>query len=184
MDKHEFSLFAAALRTYYPRENILPNNQSMELWYMQLQDIPYKAAEAILFAWVATNKWSPAISDIREAATKMQNGFEESDWGTGWQQVIMAIRRFGFYQVDEAMESFDPITRECVRRIGFQNICLSDNITADRANFRMLYEQIYEREKKDRQLPSSVKIMLNDLGQMMMIRENGTNDDAEGRREA
>ena len=33
MNKQEFSLFTMALKTYYPRENLLPNTQAMELWY-------------------------------------------------------------------------------------------------------------------------------------------------------
>ena len=31
MDKREFATFAAASKTYYPRENLLPNPQAMEL---------------------------------------------------------------------------------------------------------------------------------------------------------
>lgn len=38
MTKREFGLFAAAIRTYYPRENILPNEQAHDLWFRQLQD--------------------------------------------------------------------------------------------------------------------------------------------------
>ena len=65
MNRKEFALFASALRTYYPREKLLPNEQAMELWFNQLQDIPYKVAELTLNKWVATNKWSPSIADIR-----------------------------------------------------------------------------------------------------------------------
>ena len=56
MDKKEFALFASALRTYYSKENLLPNSQAMELWFRQLMDIPYPVAEATLNKWVATNK--------------------------------------------------------------------------------------------------------------------------------
>ena len=41
MNREEFATWTMALKTYYPRENLLPNNQAMELWYKQLQDIPY-----------------------------------------------------------------------------------------------------------------------------------------------
>ena len=82
MNKQEFSLFTMALKTYYPRENLLPNTQAMELWYQQLQDIPYRTAEAALNQWVATNKWSPSIADIRETAAGVASG-EVLDWGEG-----------------------------------------------------------------------------------------------------
>jgi hypothetical protein len=48
MNKKEFAIFASALRTYYPKENLLPNEQAMQLWFNQLSDIPYKVAEVTL----------------------------------------------------------------------------------------------------------------------------------------
>lgn len=149
-------MFTMAIRTYYPKEQILPNQQAMELWYRELQDIPYQVAEASLRQWVATNKWSPSIAEIREMASTVQCG-SIPDWGEGWEQVLMAIRRFGTYRIPEAMESFDPLTRKCVERLGFRNICMSENINHDRANFRMIYEQLAERQKKESQLSLPLK---------------------------
>lgn len=164
MDKKEFSMFAMAIRTYYPKENILPNQQAMELWYRELQDIPYAVAEAGLRQWVSTNKWSPSIAEIREMTSTVQNGVIP-DWGEGWEQVIMAVRRFGTYRIQEAMESFDPLTRKCVERLGFRNICMSENINHDRANFRMIYEQLAERQKKDSQLSLEMKELIKGIQQ-------------------
>ena len=156
MDKKEFSMFAMAIRTYYPKEQILPNQQAMELWYRELQDIPYQVAEASLRQWVATNKWSPSIAEIREMASTVQSG-SIPDWGEGWEQDLMAIRKFGTYRIPEAMESFDPLTRRCVERLGFRNLCMSENINHDRANFRMIYEQLAERQKKESQMSLPLK---------------------------
>lgn len=162
MDKKEFGLFASAIRTYYPKENILPNQQAMELWYRELQDIPYAVAEAGLRQWVSTNKWSPSIAEIREITSQVQHG-SIPDWGEGWEQVLLAIRRYGTYRIPDAMESFDPITRRCVERLGFRNICLSENINHDRANFRMIYEQLSEREKKEKQLALPLQQLIQGL---------------------
>lgn len=162
MDKNEFSMFSMALKTYYPRENLLPNTQAMELWFKQLQDIPYAVAETALNKWVAVNKWSPSIADIRAEAAEIKNG-EAPDWGEGWESVIAAIRRYGSYRVDEAMASFEPITRKCVERIGFLNICQSENIAADRANFRTLYEQLAEKEQKHRQVPEVINRLVEKI---------------------
>lgn len=159
MDKKEFSTFAMALRTYYPKENLLPNQPAMELWYRELQDIPYSVVEAGLRKWVATNKWSPSIAEIREMTATVQNG-EIPDWGDGWEQVLTAIRKYGSYRIPEAMESFDSITRQCVERLGFKNICMSENISVDRANFRMIYEQIAERNKREQQIPLPLRQLI------------------------
>ena len=72
MDRKEFGQFAMALKTYFPRESLLPNTQAMELWYRQLEDIDYKHAEGALNRWVRESKWSPTIADIREMADKVE----------------------------------------------------------------------------------------------------------------
>lgn len=162
MDKPEFQVFASALRTYYSKENLLPNAQAMELWFRQLQDIPYPVAEATLNKWVATNKWSPSIAEIRELAAEIQNG-KLPDWGEGWEQVNLAIRRYGYYRPKEALESLDPITREVVNRLGFTNLCLSENPAADRANFRQCFEIVAKRNHENNVLPLPLQETIKQL---------------------
>ena len=153
MDKKEFSMFAMGLKTYYPRENLLPNNQAMELWFKQLEDIPYKVAEVALHKWVATNKWSPTIADIREMAAETLQG-EIPDWGEGWQQVMRAIRLYGSYEPQKAYDSMDELTETTVKRLGWNNLCFSENQEVDRANFRMIYEAEAKKKKREAQIPT------------------------------
>lgn len=68
MNEFEFTNIVKAIRTYYPKETILPNDEAMTLWYDQLQDLDYKATAAGLKKWVAKERWSPSIADIREMA--------------------------------------------------------------------------------------------------------------------
>lgn len=156
MTTKEFGQFVMALKTYYPRENLLPNNQAVELWYQQLGDIPYNIAELTLNKWVTTNKWSPSISDIRAQAAELLQG-EIKDWGDAWEDVRMAVRLYGSYQQKEAMESLDELTKECVKRVGYLNICMSENIATERANFRMIYEELAKRKKEDNQIPERLR---------------------------
>lgn len=166
MNKKEFMLFVSALRTYYPKENILPNEQAIRLWYEQLKDIPYKVAELALNKWVATNKWSPSISEIREQVTIITQG-EAKDWGEAWESVRDAIRTYGSYQVKEAYDSMDEITSQVVRRLGFLNLCLSEDIQVERANFRMMYEQEVERRKRSAQLPPQLKAIISNMPNLL-----------------
>ena len=46
----------------------------------------------------------------------------------------------------------DELTAETVRRIGWQQICESENIDALRANFRMVYEALSRRLQENRLL--------------------------------
>lgn len=159
MTEKEFATFAMALKTYYPRENLLPNNQAMELWFRQLQDIPYKVAEVGLNKWVSLNKWSPSIADIREMASTVAHG-ELPNWGDAWQEVLRAISQYGSYRPVEAMDSLSPLAKKATKRIGFVNLCMSENISADRANFRMIYEQLADRQRKEEQLSVPLKTLI------------------------
>lgn len=160
MTQQEFSTFAMAIRTYYPRENILPNKQSMELWYEQVQDLPYDIANLALKEWVLSNKWSPAICDIREYATRLLKG-EAPDWGAEWEKVRRIAREeYSEYAPDkaqEALDTLDDVTRQVALRIGIRTIAMSENIEVERANFRMMYEPLAQRRKHSENMPDTIR---------------------------
>jgi hypothetical protein len=155
MDRKEFATFAMALKTYYPRETLLPNQAAMELWFRELEDIPYKIAEASLRKWVATNKWSPSIAEIRETVATIQYG-EQLTWGEAWERALNAVRRYGSYNKAAALDSLDPLTRKCVENIGYLDLCMSENIMVERAHFQKIFEVYSKREQTDKRLPSSL----------------------------
>lgn len=145
MTKEEFVKIADAIKTYYPSEKILPNKQAMQLWYWELEDLPYETAVISLRMHVSTNRFPPTIADLRKGAAQMSG--ESRDWSDGWAQFREAVRRFGYYRQEEALASMDDITRRVVSRLGWKDLCTSENIMTDRANFRMVYEQ--EKVKAD-----------------------------------
>lgn len=170
MTKEEFAVLVSAMRTYYGKENLLPNNQAMQLWYAQLQDIPYKVAEAALNKWVATNKWSPTIADLRELATDVTVG-EAPDWGDAWHTVMRAVSKYGYNRQAEAMEFLDDVTREAVRRVGWYDICMSENVGVERANFRDIYNTLQERKQKERLIPPQVAVLIAEIRQSQNLIE-------------
>lgn len=166
MDKKEFSLFAMALKTYYPREQILPNQQAMELWFREICDIPYNVAEMALRKWVATNKWSPSIADIREMTSGIVNG-DPMTWGESWEKALNAVRRFGSYNKGAALDSLDPLTRKCVENIGYMELCMSENIMADRAHYQRIFEIYSKREQTNQRIATPL------LEAISQVRLNG-----------
>lgn len=162
MQFDEFKQLAKGLKSVYTSDRFLPDADSLKIWYQMLRDLNYDVCSAAIQSYILTNKFPPTIADIRNLAVDVQNG-HALDWGEGWEQVLSAIRKFGMYRISEAMDSMDGITRKCVERLGFQNICMSENINTDRANFRMLYEQIAEREKKNNQIPDGLKLTMQTI---------------------
>ena len=157
MTKQEFVKIADAMRTYFPRFEILPNREALELWYLELKDIEYEVAATALRRYVATNKFPPSIAEIREQAAEVTDKSLEADWGNAWNQVTRAIQNYGMWDTEKAMESMDEITRECVMRLGWKELCMSENPTADRANFRMIYEQLRTKKREAAAIPLEVK---------------------------
>lgn len=175
MTKKEFAAFAMALKTYYPKENLLPNQQAIDLWFLQLMDLDYSLAETVLNKWVAIKPWPPTIADIREQAASIGGG-EIPDWGEGWEKVIKAIAKYGMYRPQEAIESMDKVTRQCVERLGFVNLCTSENPAADRANFRKIYEQYAERQKIEMQMPISTRERIEYIQHSAVVKIEGGGD--------
>ena len=162
MTKEEFSYFAMTLKTFYPKDNLLPSKEAMELWYRMLQDIQANIANVFLQKWVATSKWPPSIAEIRSGCSSMTQE-EIPDWGQAWREVDKAIHRYGYNQEAKALASLSPVTRKVVERLGWMNLCISENAVADRANFRNCYEILSQREVEDRQLPAELKETISQL---------------------
>ena len=78
-------------------------------------------------------------------------------WADGWEQVQKAIGRYGYMQREAALASMDEVTRETVRRMGWQQICESENVDALRANFRMVYETMSRRVQEGRMISSGTQ---------------------------
>ena len=162
MNKQEFSKIAMAIKTYYPNQNLLPNQQAMELWYLQLQDIPYKVCMAVVNKWVALNKWAPTIADIRENAISVFDG-DQKDWSEAWQDVLLNIREYGYHRAEDGLEELTGVTRQTVERLGYTRLCHSENIMADRANFRDIYNELSKREAQEKQIPKQLLEHINNI---------------------
>lgn len=161
MTKKEFSILASAMRTFFPKDNLLPNKEAMELWYGMLSDIPYASAEAALKKHVATSKWPPTIADIRQNVTEITT--EMKDWSEAWENARRAVRRFGSYQEEEALASLDALTRKAVERYGYRDLCMMEEPEVGKAHFRDIYNAIARRESEDASLPKMLIDTINGL---------------------
>lgn len=156
MDKKEFANIVSAIKTAYPASQILDSEQAIELWYKMLADLDYKACQMAVLEIISTSKFPPSIAEIREKCSQLIAP-PIKDWSEAWEDVIRSIGKYGMYQTQEALSSFDELTRKCVNRIGYVNICMSENIAADRANFRMIYEAEVQKKRAENQLPLALR---------------------------
>lgn len=162
--EEDFKIAIKVLKSTFTSPNFLPDDDAVRNWYQMLKDIDYKVLQMAIYKYAMTNKFPPTVAEMRELAAEIMLG-ELPDWGEGWEQVLKAIKDFGYMRPKEAMDSFDDITRECVKRLGFINICKSENISVERANFRQLYEQIANRQREAVKLPIGLQRQIARLGQ-------------------
>ena len=99
----EFGYIADAIKTYFPRDNVLPTEHAMSLWYEGLKDLPYQIVSIALKKYVQTNKFSPTIADIREQAEQLNQNNQKTDLNENeaWTLVLKAIQRSGYYSEEE-----------------------------------------------------------------------------------
>ena len=140
----------SVLKAAYPQYKFLVDHVMMELWHRKLSVLDSEKRRLAIEFWINTERFPPAISDIYELCSP--KSLPHKDWSEAWQLVQRAIQRFGASREVEAMkwlQSEDPMTAEAARRLGFQNCCLSHNIAQERANFRMIYQSMEEKQEAD-----------------------------------
>ena len=161
MTKEEFAKIAAGIRASYPNQNLLSDTDTLDWWFSMLKDLDYNITAQAVTKWIATNKFAPSIAEIRQAASAVALG-DIPDWGSGWGEVRNAISCYGYVRPKEALDSMSEITREVVKRMGWLNLCQSsiEQEETNRANFRMLYEELSRRKKEDSQTPGYLKELI------------------------
>lgn len=156
MNKKDFLAIAATLEEYYCKQPITKSGSSIKLWYELLGDIDYGVCRNAAMQLMATSKFFPTAAEIRQVATESFT-MNVMDVDEAWGTVIRAIRTYGYMGESEALDSFPEPCKSVVRNIGWQNLCQSENIMAERAFFRDNYKVKMERQKKENVLPLSVR---------------------------
>lgn len=156
MDKREFAALAAAMEEYYGRNQITKSAASMDIWYELIGDIPYEQCKNAVRQLMATNNFFPSAAEIRKLCT--QTGDPEApSIDDAWGMVLKAVRAYGYMQEAEALESLPEPCRSVVKNIGWQNICRSENIMAERAFFRDSYGPKLQEMKRVGMLPPGIR---------------------------
>jgi hypothetical protein len=172
MTKDEFKILAKGLKAVYTYPSFLPDADSLEIWFQLLKDLPYEPCNIAIQKYMMTETEVPRVANIRNICLEIMAG-EKPQWGDGWQEVLMAIRRYGSYGELEAMASFSDITRQTVERMGYQNICRSEMIEAERKNFGIIFEQIANREHEKKKLPQGMQQLIASIQEKKMLEAKG-----------
>lgn len=143
----------------------------LALWTKMLSDTEYFVAEAAIEKFLAESVYPPTIADIRARIADL-TVFREKTAIEAWGDVCQAIRKYGYYQQKEAMDSLSAVTAKVVRSLGYSTLCMSDNEMADRAHFLKVYDTLAKREREDALMLQSTKDIIHKLhGDRMMLQD-------------
>lgn len=171
------------LQANYPRFYADMTPEALKIcadtWTVMLSDTSLEIATLALQRLIAISKFPPTIAELRESISAVRNP-KLPDSGEAWGEVLEAIRKYGYYNPTEGLNSLREPVREIVRRMGWRDLCMSENGMADRAHFLRMYETLEKRINEDRQLPTMLKNAIAQIGKSVDgicdISQNSQND--------
>lgn len=147
MTKGEALKLVTYIVAAYPRPEVAP--ETIEVYVANLVDLPYDDTKAAVGILLRQAKFLPAIAEIRSAYTDhvlRKVGLLTA--GEAWEVVQWAFWKVGQYRPFPDTTKGGPLLKRAVTAIGWQNLCNSENLVADRAHFFRVYEALVGRERE------------------------------------
>lgn len=123
---------------------------TLRLYAQLLADVDAALLEPVVRDWIVSKADRPTISDLRRACVERQAAAGKQKLPApdeAWGQVLRAITRIGHTGDPDPM--LHPLVAVAVNRLGWRELCMSENQMADRAHFLRLYEGYLERTLRD-----------------------------------
>jgi hypothetical protein len=156
MTESQVARLVGVLMAAYPSSRATAETSAV--YERMLMDLDHAAANAAVERLLATAKFMPTVAEIRESTMLLSVG-ERKPGGQAWGGVLKAIRGEGVYRRPGKDFVFsDRVAARCVDALGWDELCNSENITADRARFIELYDQLAVQDRQ-RQLSDSLPAM-------------------------
>ena len=144
----EIAQIVAVIAAAYPNFKVSP--QTIDVYYQTLQDISADELQAAVMQSIseAGRQFAPsvgeirgAVLDIRKRVVNVPSSFQ------AWQEVQKQIRDNGG-DFGRPVWS-NPIVEATVNALGWRNLRMSEDQTADRARFLQAYDQLCDRASKE-----------------------------------
>lgn len=171
MKKEDCIKLLTIIKAVFPNFTGLSNEISIGIWYEMIGELNYNEASIAVKRHLAVSKFPPTVNDILTAvADNSPSGMQTA--AEAWNSVLEAIRKYGQYQIADALDSLQEPTKSIMRN-QFRDVCQSENIMADRAHFMKMYDTYVKRDQSERLLPhglkNEVKALTDELANKMLL---------------
>lgn len=191
MTKKETAAMFALISALYPRDEKFAkaDKEAILAWHEMLEDIPFDVAKAAIKASVATSPFPPQICDIREYATRM-TGKRRMTADEAWGIAAEVIRAYSSRTVPiegfasntyEFVKFGEPVKarpsgleyeakRHCpkdvweiLERMGYADVCASENPDVVRGQFMRAWSNHDKEEYEKRVIGGILPEFLKDM---------------------
>ena len=147
MTSAEAGVLLATLKAAFPRQ---PMGKATARVYLRfLGDLDYEPARVAVADLIGGLRFFPSIAELRQAVWRRSEGAIEPE--EAWALVQSALRRTEIAEVlpgghyRYADPDLPPAVMDAARVIGWQRLCVTDNLVADRAHFMRIFEVVARR---------------------------------------
>jgi len=148
-------------RFKFPKPNDDPGTQMMiEVWYDLLKYYKYQlVAAAVKKLIINQAQWPPTPGEIvKEIENLKTPESAKISGGEAWYLALKAVRKYGYYNSRQGMESLPPAVREAVRNFGgFAALCRSQETSYVKNQFIKIYQEVNFKRKDTAYLPRPFK---------------------------
>lgn len=137
------------LSLYYPERET--STELVEAYFIALVDLTDEQLEQAAAQAVRTLKWFPKVAELREiVGEQTAHGAGVTTATEAIEQIYRTIREIGSYS---SPRFDDPLLNRVVAAMGgWRELCLSENVMADRAHMIKLYGEIASAARKEIQV--------------------------------
>lgn len=170
MTREEIVKLFMAISTLFPRDTVFAKKdiQRVDAWHGILTDIPYEAALQAVQKQAAVSPFPPSIAEIRKhSMPQMRTGDE------AWAIALNTMRKVGCsvyplvtvvdgrmvktFPIEEAKRVTPPDVWAVMERMGYKDMCLSDNLDVVRGQFLRMWDSYSTRQTETAALPSMLR---------------------------
>ncbi|PRX15952.1 loader and inhibitor of G40P protein [Orenia metallireducens] len=157
MTKKETSKLLSILAVAYDKFQVDSQGVKLKVWHELLRDIPYQVAQLAAKKLILKSPFPPVIADIRREVASIATSQDKVTATDAWEEVVNAIRYYGYYREKEALGSMNSLVARTVRAMGWREICLESKIGVIRGQFIKMYGQLLKRKQEEDLLPIELR---------------------------
>ena len=167
MNKEQFTKGITYLAIAYNKEL---TQEQIGVWYDFFKDEDFEAFRQAVKRIIPQKQFMPSIAELKSEIATLKNPILQLNADEEWNEVLKAVRRWGSYREEEALNSLKPYTKHIARMVGYTRICMSKDIQWERKEFIELFNNSQDRDEMALML-NEPQMTLAELSRIARLKE-------------